>query len=84
MEMIQAAAPVVLVFMAIGIMFGLIRLQSVVFFLLALLFLPFLFSAVSGSVQSVFSTQHSWKVWLVLIAAGLIALRLLLNRVFRR
>jgi len=83
-QLIQAAAPVVLVIMGIGIMFGLVRPRSVIFFLLCLLFLPFLFSAVTGTFRSIFSAEASWKVWLIGIGVGLIALRLLLNRLFRR
>ena len=83
-QLVQAAAPVVLVIMAIGIMFGLVRPRSVIFFLLCLLFLPFLFSAVSGTFKAAFSGGHSWKAWLIGIGVGLIVLRLLPDRVFRR
>ena len=84
MELIQSTAPVILVFMGLGIILRVIRPRMVIFFLMFLLFLPYLFSAVSGSFQSLFSAGLSWKGWLIAICVGLVALRLTINSIFRR
>ncbi len=84
MELIQSTAPVILVFMGLGIILRVIRPRMVIFFLMFLLFLPYLFSAVSGSFQSLFSAGLSWKGWLIAICVGLVALRLITNSIFRR
>lgn len=84
MELIQSTAPVILVFMGLGIILRVIRPRMVIFFLMFLLFLPYLFSAVSGSFQSLFSAGLSWKGWLIAICVGLVTLRLITNSIFRR
>jgi hypothetical protein len=83
-SLINALAPVILVFMGFGIMFGIVRLRSVGFFLLFLLLLPFLASAITQSLKAGLSSGVSWKAWLVIIFIGLVALRLFIDRVFRR
>ena len=84
MQLIYNAALVILVFMGLGIILQIIRPRMVIFFLMFLLFLPYLFSAVSGSFQSLFAAGLSWKGWLIAICVGLVALRMILNSIFRR
>lgn len=81
---INKLVPVILVLLAFGIMFGVVRLKSVGFFLLFIMLLPFLGSAITQAFQAGFAGGVSWKIWLVMGVIVLIAIRLSIDRVFRR
>ena len=83
-SIINSLAPVIMVLLAFGIIFGLVRVKSVLFFLLFLMLLPFLGSAITQTFQSGLSGGVSWKVLLVMGLFVLIAFRLIIDRVFRR
>ena len=68
--------------LAFGVIFGVVRIRSVLFFLLFLLLLPFLFSSIIQGLSSGIS-HLSWKGWIIAIFVCLVAGRLILNR-FRR
>jgi hypothetical protein len=81
---INMLAPVILVLLAFGIMFGVVRLKSVGFFLLFIALLPFLGSAITQVFQAGFAGGVSWKIWLIMGVIVLVAIRLTIDRVFRR
>lgn len=81
---INTLAPVILVLLAFGVMFRVVRLKSVGFFLLFLILLPFIGSAITQAFRSGFSGEVSWKILLIMVVAALIAIRLFIDRVFRR
>ncbi len=83
-SLINSLAPVIMVFLAFGIIFGVVRLKSVLFFLLFLMLLPFLGSAITQTFHAGFSGGVSWKAWLIMGFIVLLALRLFMDRVFRR
>ena len=83
-SLINSLAPLIMVILAFGIIFRMIRIKSVLFFLLFIMLLPFLGSAITQAVSASFSTISSWKVWLAVVFIGLIAFRLFIDRVFRR
>lgn len=81
---INSLAPVILVLLGLGIIFRVVKLKSVGFFLLFLLLLPFMGSAISQFFSSATSGGVSWKLLLVGGLIILIAIRLFLDRVFGR
>jgi len=81
---INTLAPLIMVVLAFGIMFRVVRIRSVLFFLLFLMLLPFIGSAISQAFESSFSSGLSWRTWLIMAFIVLITLRLFLDRVFRR
>jgi hypothetical protein len=83
-SLINSVAPVIMVVLAFGIIFGVVRLKTVGFFLLFLLLLPFLGSAITQSFRSGMSGGISWKGWLVIGVVLLIGIRLFIDRTFRR
>ena len=83
-SLINALAPVVLVIMGFGIIFGIVRLRSVGFFLLFILLLPFLASSITQAFRTSFSAGLGWKEWLIIIFILLVMIRLFIDRVFRR
>jgi len=83
-SVINSLAPLIMVVLAFGIIFRVIRIRSILFFVLFLILLPFLGSAVTQAVSASFSGISSWKVWVAVIFIGLIAFRLFIDRVFRR
>ena len=85
MQLINSLALPVMVLLAFGVMFGVVRIKSILFYLLALLLLPFLFSAISQAFRAGFTSgAMDWKTMLVMIFIGLIVIRLFIDRVFRR
>lgn len=84
MSFMNSLAPVILVLLGIGVMFRIVRIKSIGFFLLFLLLMPFIGSAISQAFSSATSGGVSWKVLLVAGLVVLIAIRLFLDRVFRR
>jgi len=83
-SLINSLAPLIMVILAFGIIFRVIRIKRILFFLLFLILLPFLWSALTQGVSASFSSISSWKVWVAVIFIGLIAFRLFIDRVFRR
>lgn len=83
-SLVNSLAPLIMVILAFGIIFRMIRIKSVLFFLLFIMLLPFFGSAITQAVSASFSTISSWKVWLAVVFIGLIAFRLFIDRVFRR
>jgi hypothetical protein len=84
MEQLQPLAIVIMVLIGYGIMFQVIRPKAIWYFILFLIFLPFLTSAFRGSLENLFGLQLSWKGWLIAILVVLIGLRLIIDRLFRR
>ena len=80
---VNSLAPVILVLLAIGVMFKVVQIKSILFVLLFVFLLPFLISAIVQAFKSCFSSTDSWKAWLVMILIGLIATRIFIDRVFR-
>ena len=83
-SLVNSLAPIIMILLAFGVMFRVVRLKSVGFFLLFMLLLPFLGSAVTQSFKAGISEGLSWKVWMIMGFIALIAGRLFIDRVFRR
>ena len=86
MDIINSLALPVMLLLAFGVMFGIVKIRSILFFLLALLLLPFFVSAISQAFGAGFSYRNrmSWQMWLIFIFIGLIILRLIIDKIFRR
>lgn len=84
LSIFNALAPIIMLLLAFGIIFGVVRVRSVLFFLLFLMLLPFFASAITQAFSAGFSSHLSWKELMIVIFIGLIALRLFIDRVFRR
>ena len=80
---VNSLAPVILVFLTIGVMFKVVQIRSIVFVLLFVFLLPFLISGIVQAFKSCFFSTDSWKAWLVMILIGLIAIRIFIDKVFR-
>jgi len=77
-------APIILVFMGLGILFGIIRIKSILFFSFFILLLPFLASAINQAFTASFSLLNTWKVWLIFVLLGLLAARIFISRISGR
>ena len=86
MDIINSLALPLMLLLAFGVMFGLVKIRSILFFLLSLLLLPFFVSVISQAFSAGFSYKNkmSWQMWLIFIFIGLIILRLIIDKTFRR
>lgn len=80
---VYSVGPVIMLALAFGVIFGVVRIKSILFFLLFLTLLPFLFSSIAQAFQTG-ASGLSWKGWIIVIFVGLVMIRLVMDRGFRR
>lgn len=80
---VYSVAPVIMLALAFGVIFGVVRIKSILFFLLFLMLLPFAFSSIVQVFQGGVSGL-SWKGWIIVLFVGFVVIRLLIDRGLRR
>lgn len=85
-EILNALALPIMVLLSLGVIIGVVKIRSILFYIIALLLLPFVLSAISQTFSAgvSYSRTMSWKMWAITIFIGLIVVRLIIDRVFRR
>lgn len=85
--LVYTAAPLIFVLMGLGVIVGVVKPHKVLWIVLFLLLLPYLASSFTGCLghASTHASVHfTWKEWLIAGVVGLVALRLILDAIFRR
>lgn len=77
-------ALLILVAMAFGVMFRIIRPNKILWFIVLLLILPIAMGTGKQAFGAVFSSQSSWTTWVIGSLVILIGIRLFFDRFRRR
>lgn len=83
-SILNTLAPLILLAIAVGVVFGVIRLKGFLFFVFLIVSVPFIASAIFHLSINGLSSYRSWESVLLLVLIGFMALRFFIGKKDKR